>query len=483
MNIIYSIELSKNNTYNTIHEIINNVFTKHMDIKLIDTKNTIIFLINGFFRLTLNKTKLMMKIQKQNASGHIKKSNTNNTRKHKRLNNVINRNRNRTKTKNRFNKIGGGKIKNLILGVLVFFITDFFVEIQWIHSSLDTIPSSEFHTADIFKYNPDLKHLLENVDTIHLNSNMTYLDIQNHTSLLLNSKGTSLSLSHTNNLNNITKTNNYSINSILNTEEYRPAFIEIDLSKQGPTSKLIDIMENLPKKIKPYISLGPDSTGYKVFCEWKINNSDIFNIKIYNTIQDNGDTRFRNLPDMKQLNDIIKKSFEQQINIMRKTKMLSNEETYGFGELILANLFPVSTKSFDSNTDYFHQNRMSLNTHLKNNMLKFSGDFPYRKSILKQKNIKLSRPTNFDSIMTMTYSKDVIDANYRILNNTGKITNIKSSNKSGFTRIYDQSKGVEHSAKRHSRFDINTTSRNIVIMFVMPNNENNFYKKKYFIER
>lgn len=487
MKIIYNIEVSHNDGSKTVYDIIKKVFTKHMDVKIDMKKNTIMFLINNFFKLNINKNKIIDQIQNQNASSR-KKINTNTTRKHRQVNMNKTKKKSMNMNKTKFNKIGGGKVKNLILGALAFFITDFFVEIQWVHNSLEIIPSNEFHTADVFQYNPNLKPMLENVDTIDLNSNMTSLDIQKQLSLLLNSKGNSLSLKHTNHLNrSLSKTNNFSLsskmNTVTNSDTFRPAFLEIDLSKEGPTSKLIDLMENLPKKIKSYISFGPDTTGYKVFCEWKINDSNEFIIKLYNTRDNKNDIRLRNLPEMKQINDIIKKSFEQQIQIMKKTNILSNEETHGFGELILANLFPVSTKSFNNSTDFFHQNGMSLETHLKNNIIDYSGFYSLRKSVLKQKNIKLLRPTKFDSIMTMTYSKDILDANYRISNNTGKITDIKSSSKSGFTRIYDQSRGIEHSAKRHSRFDINTSSRNVAIMFIMPNNENNFYKKNHYIER
>lgn len=483
MSLVYSIEIIDNDTSKTFNDILEKVFTKQMEINImVLKKNAIVFLINRFFKLSLNTTKLI-KIKKQNARGRDKSNK--NTRKNRQFS-KCNKTKKSTKSRSKFNKLGGGKIKNLILGVLAFFITDLFVEIQWVHNSLDIIPSNNFHNANVFEYNPNLKQLLENVDTIDLNSNMSPLDIQRQMSMILNSKGNTLSLSkmNMNNINTNKKNNHsHSLNHQLSSEQFRPVFMEIDLSKEGPTSKLIDLMENLPKKIKPYIRLGSDPSGYKVFCEWFINDSNEISIKMYNTSPDKGDQRFRNLPNMKQIDDITKKSFEQQIHIMKQTKLLTKEETHGFGELLLANLFPVSTKSFNSNTDYFHQNTMSLNAYLKNNLLNFASDYPMRKSIIRQKNIKLSRPTIYDSIMTMTYSKDVIDANYRISNNTGIIKNINTSNKSGFTRIYDQSRGIQHSAKRHSRFDTTTTSRNIAIMFIMPNIENNFYKKNYYIER
>ena len=476
MEILYSVEVLKEDVSDKYHNIMKQVFTKDMNIRIFDNRkeNTLVILINDILKMTFHKTKLMKRIQNQSGKG-ISRNVT--RKKPKSKTNT----KSKTKSKSKFNKIGGGKLKHLILGVIVFFATDMLVEIQWVHDALDIIPPNEFHNADIFKYNTDLKPLLEKVDTINLIANMTTSEIQKQLKIITNSKGKSLSLTSTNgstNNKNKERTNSkldvFRNNKIINySEEYRPAFIEVDLSKEGPTSKLIHLMENLPKQMKSYIYFGSDSAGYHVGCNWKLNESDEVEVELYDVM---GDTRFRTFPKMKQIDDIIKKTYQQQIHIMRKTNILSKEETHGFGKLVIVNTSPITTKTFNNNTDYFHQDGMQLHTHLDNSTIKF-GDYNVRKSLIEKSNIKMTRPTTFDNIMTMTYSKGVVDAKYRSMNTKGNTTNIKTTNQSGFTRIYDQSRGIEHSAKRFSRFDTDMTTRNIAILQIMPNTEGNFYVK------
>ena len=489
MNLVYKVDVLKDNSFHNVGDIMNNVFTEHMKINIMDNKKskTIVFVVNDIVKLTYNKTELMKRIQ--HNGGSIYKS----TRKQKKLK-TKKRSKKRSmkmsmkRSKSKMNKIGGGKTTNLILGFIAFFITDFIVEIQWVHHTLDTIPRKEFHNVDIFKYGDEVKTLIEKVDSIDLESNMTDIEIEKQITRMLDTKGQSLSLLDINsreNRNNITERSLNSSVSNTETDTFRPAFVEIDLSNKGPTSKLVDIMEKLPKKIKSYVYFSSETSGYTIPCEWKIENSGEIEVKLLNQTKGKGDTRFRNFPGMKEIDNIVKETYKQHIHIMRRTKLLTEKETMGFGEMVLLNTSPTSTKWFDSSKDVFHQDGMSLNTNQMNDISRsLSVDYVKRQKRMKEKNIKLSRPTEYDSVMTMTYSKGVLDANYRFINNTGNEIDINKTNESGFTRIFDQSRGVHHSAKQFSRLDTNTTARNILVTQIMPNTDGNFYRKKnHYINR
>lgn len=85
--------------------------------------------------------------------------------------------------------------------------------------------------------------------------------------------------------------------------------------------------------------------------------------------------------------------------------------------------------------------------------------------------------------MTMTYPKNVLDSGTRIINENGNIININTQHESGFTKMMNQSQGVQHSAKYSSILD-NLSTRNMLIMQILPNVENRFVNvNKPYLER
>ena len=472
-NQFYTINIAKDYKLDNYNDVLTNVFTKHMKVNIIDNKekNSVTISVNDIINIVFNKTKIMKRI---NGGRNTRKNSKKIKTKSKKSVKTKRRTKRRTKSY-KHKKVGGGKIKKLVLGFISVYLTDLLIEFQFVHNQLDNIPLDEFHNADIFKYNLDVKALIENVDTVDLNSNMSSLEIEKQMKTFLNEKGKSLTLKGIENESKMTVTCNDEL-SVSSSDDYRAAFVEIDLSNKGPTSKLIDVMEKLPQVIRPYVVIGRNfGSGYTINSEWKINDDGEIDVQLFNSTIDK---RFRNFPNMEQINDLVSETYKQQINIMRKTNLLGKHETSGFGSMVLSNAPPISTSLFNKETDRFHQDDMYLES------LNFrENDYLRRKKIIDDYDIKLARPTITDSIMTMTYPKGVSGANFRILDNEN-IQNIKSYDGEGYTRMMDQRLGVEHSAIRGSRYDTSRTTRKFLLLQIMPNMEGNFkVDSDYFVQR
>jgi len=376
-----------------------------------------------------------------------------------------------------------GGMPGLYFGVFLLLIHYFLMPII-LTNPINKLTETEFQEGNPFVTEDAIVSILKNVKNIELTPNSLQL---NDTQLkkLIDSHGQlqnfSLSISPTIPL------------------DYRSAFAEVDLTSAGPTKEMIDMMSHMPHIKRRFLgfeidpSLANAGRFYSMFIKWTYDNGQ-FDIQLFNNTNLEGkhpDRRIRHFPASTEFDTLAKRTLIQQMTIMKKIKMLSNEENEGFGSIHMVNLRPLARfaeKSFhrDAMGDVMPKHDPIANlTELQKLAFNVEVDalakpFP---------NTTLTRNLQWDSILSLTYEPTASIETYgRIVDykrdmTTGKMEDqgtiiaIPPPKRKGMTKLMDQSQGVQHSLRGEG---IGKT-RNILGIFILPNDMKTFNLKKNLI--
>ena len=387
------------------------------------------------------------------------------------------------KTRKKKRKQQKGGMYGLASGILLMLIQYFLIPII-LTNPINKLTETEFQQNNPFVTEDAIMSILKNVKNIELTPNSLQL---NTTQLkkLMNSHGQLQNFS-------------FSVGSTIPLN-YRTAFAEVDLTSSGPTKKLIDIMSHMPHIERRSIGFELDRSlvnrnrYYGMFVKWSYNNGK-FDIQLFNDTNLEGkypEIRGRHFPASTEFDTLVKKTFIQQLTIMKKIKILSDEENEGVGEIYMLNLMPRG-RGLDHD---FHQDPFmkmlppsdwdpvkDYKDHEKGHLFY---DIQYMARPIP--NTTLTRNNPLNSILSMTYEPTVsIEAEKRIVDwkkniTTGKtedwptIIPIPSSKTKGTTKFMDQSQGVQHS----SRGEGIGKPRNLLAISILPNDIKHFQLRKY----
>ena len=451
----------------------NQLFTSKITLKITEK--------NGNYELNFNKGVAKIILPTRNllrlVNGGRKKRKTKRKtikKKKRSLKNNKKNKRNKRKTKSKRNskrktikKIiqKGGGLKTIILLILFnLFMFNYIVSIQFVKNPQNYLTSEQ----DFSENNPivdprfggQIQNLLNSVQSIEI-KNMTKKSTSEILQLV-DMDGTRLN-------------NDNEINTL---DNYDTAFVEVQYGKNSPTRKLVELSSMLPHIERPTVSVGAmglnsRARSYNLMARWEIQGENM-NINLFNMTNNEGkfpDDRGRNFPDDPRLNELAKQTIRQQITTMKDTHMLKPSENSGYVD-IAAVSFPIQPSVFPKK-HLFHQDGLPWfvqKNKSEEEILQHNIDRSVGKPMFK--NTTMGRNDIFGSILTMQYPVGTnIEAGNQIhyKDDDGSIKTHPIEVKTGeaTTKILDQSKGAQHSARIDALYNL-PKSRSAVLIFVTP---------------
>jgi len=422
---------------------LNEIFTSTMKINVFQDKNKIVKLVINNGTATIIFKNIASKFK-----GGKKQNYKNKTKKR------------RKKTM----KGGNPLLKKLLMLIFLFFTFNYIISVQIHHREGNRLTEEEWQSG---------LSMIDHVKTINF-TNSTSLNLPQIIQLF-DMDGENMEI------DNI----NLPTNSIT-------AFAEIDFPEDSATKTIARELSQIPFKKRPILGFGSNNNYYEIFAEWEIinDNTQEINVELFDVLNSDGehpDSRARNLPDNQNINELAKQSLKEQINTMKKTNLLTNNETKGFASLIMVN-FAVHPSLIGNTDGLWHQDGMphliSRATIDNDDNIGTNSNVSLSQAQRALGNILLSNTTmsrliNHDHIITFTYEPNVAETNARIafqnLDGETKITNIQTTQGQSHTQMINQKSGRGQHQTLTPPMLI-ASNRNALLTNVMPNVNQTFYK-------